>query len=64
MGVKKKTFKRLSNFRAGIEGNVSEFKRAFGASKAMWKRHDGFKAFVWSSVLSYNLIRMTRFSSG
>ena len=63
MGVKKKTFKLLRNFRAGVEGNISEFKRAFGASKATWKGHEGFKAYVWSSVLSYNLIRMVRFSS-
>lgn len=63
MGVKKKSFDVLKNFRAGIEGNISELKRAFGMGKAMWKGHDGFKAYVWSSVLSYNLIRMTRFSS-
>jgi IS5 family transposase len=63
MGVQKKTFDILKNFCAGIEGNISELKRAFGMGKAMWKGHDGFKAYVWSSVLSYNLIRMTRFSS-
>ena len=63
MGVKKKTRNRLRNFRAGVEGNISELKRAFSASKATWKGHDGFKAFVWSSVLSYNLIRLARFSS-
>jgi len=60
MGVKKKTFDALKNFRAGIEGNISELKRAFGAGKALWKKHDGFKAFVWSSVLCYNLVHMTR----
>ena len=64
MGVKIKTFKKLRNFRAGIEGNISELKRAFGASKAQWKGHDGFKAFVWSSVISYNLVRMARQQSG
>jgi len=64
MGVKKKTFDRLRNFRAGIEGNISELKRAFGMSKATWKGHDGFCAYVWSSVLSYNLVRKARFSSG
>jgi IS5 family transposase len=63
MGVKKKTSDLLCNFRAGIEGNISEFKRAFSANKATWKGHDEFKAFVWSSVLSYNLIRVVRFSS-
>jgi IS5 family transposase len=28
MGVKEKTCKTLRNFRAGIEGNISELKRA------------------------------------
>ena len=64
MGVKIKTFKKLRDFRAGVEGNISELKRAFGAGKAKWKGHDGFKAFVWSSVLCYNLVRMARQQSG
>ena len=64
MGVKQKTFDRLKHFRAGIEGNISELKRAFGASKATWKGHDGFKAFVWSAVISYNLTRLSRLQSG
>lgn len=62
MGVKSKTFHALRDFRAGIEGNISEFKRAFGATKAKWKGHDGFKAYVWASALSYNLVRLTRLS--
>lgn len=62
MGVKKKTFDALRDFRAGVEGNISELKRAFGLSKATWKGHGGFMAYVWSSVLSYNLIRRVRFS--
>jgi len=60
MGVKSKTFNALRHFRAGVEGNISELKRAFGAAKAKWKGHDGFKAFVWASALSYNLIRLAR----
>ena len=63
MGVKRKTLKTLRTFRAGIEGNISELKRAFGMSKARWKKHDGFKAFVWSSVLAYNLVRLSRIST-
>jgi len=54
MGVKFKTFQALKHFRAGVEGNISELKRAFGATKARWKGYDGFKVFVWASVLSYN----------
>lgn len=60
MGVKSKTFNALRHFRAGIEGNISELKRAFGATKAKWKGLDGFKAFVWASALSYNLVRLAR----
>jgi len=64
MGLKEKTLTRLRNFRAGIEGNISELKRAFGAAKALWKGEDGFMAFVWSSVISYNLVRWVRLDSG
>ena len=64
MGVTSKTFTQLRNFRAGVEGNISELKRAFGATKANWKGFDGFKAYVWSSVLSYNLMRLARLDSG
>ena len=64
MGVKEKTFVRLRNFRAGVEGNISELKRAFGLSKARWKGLDGFNAFVWASVISYNLVRLSRSDSG
>lgn len=64
MGVKQKTYKQLREFRAGIEGNISELKRVFGMSKATWKGLDGFKAFVWSSVISYNFLRLARAESG
>lgn len=63
MGVKRKTFDALKNFRAGVEGNISEFKRSFGASKAIWKGLEGFNAFVWASTLCYNLIRTVRIST-
>ncbi|MDY6842344.1 MAG: ISNCY family transposase, partial [Pseudomonadota bacterium] len=54
----------LRDFRAGVEGNISELKRAFGATKAKWKGHDGFKAFVWAAALSYNLVRLARLDPG
>lgn len=64
MGIKEKTLKKLRDFRAGIEGNISELKRAFGAGKALWKGEQGFAAFVWASVISYNLAHMVRLDSG
>jgi IS5 family transposase len=63
MDVKKKTFTVWKNFRAGVEGNIFELKRAYGAGNAMWKYMGGYNALVWSSTLCYNLIRMVRFSS-
>lgn len=64
MGIQEKTLKKLKNFRAGIEANISELKRAFGAGKALWKGESGFIAFVWSSVISYNLTHLVRMQSG
>ncbi|TCS33119.1 transposase, partial [Reinekea marinisedimentorum] len=63
MGLQKRTLKKLANFRAGIEGNISELKRSFGCSVARWKHWSGFQAFVWSSILSYNLNRHVRLNS-
>lgn len=64
MGIKEKTLKQLRDFRAGIEGNISELKRAFGAGKALWKGESGFAAFVWACVISYNLAHLVRLHSG
>jgi transposase, IS5 family len=36
MGLKDKTHKKLRDFRAGIEGNIPELKRAIGAGKTLW----------------------------
>lgn len=63
MGVKQKTFDAQRDFRAGVEGNISELKRAYGAGKATWKGREGFNAFVWAATLCYNLVRAVRFSS-
>lgn len=64
MGIQEKTLKKLKNFRAGIEANISELKRAFGAGKALWKGESGFMAFVWAAVISYNLTHLVRMQSG
>ena len=64
MGIKEKTLKKLRAFRAGIEANISELKRSFGAGKATWKGESGFQAFVWASAISYNLTHRVRMDSG
>ena len=48
-------YRKLRNFRAGIEANISCLKRAFGLARCTWRGLDHFKAYVWSSVVAYNL---------
>lgn len=48
-------YKKLKNFRAGIEANISRLKRVFGLTRCTWTAWDGFKQYVWSAVVSYNL---------
>lgn len=48
-------YKKLRNFRAGIEGLISVLKRAFGLSRCTWKDWEGFKQYVWSNIVTFNL---------
>jgi IS5 family transposase len=63
MTSSEKMYKKLCDFRAGIEGNISELKRAYGLKRALWRGLDGFKACVWSAICSYNLVRIARLNS-
>lgn len=53
-------YRKLRNFRAGIEADISCLKRAYGLSRCTWKGLPRFKAYVWSSVLAYNLALLAR----
>jgi IS5 family transposase len=53
-------FRKLRNFRAGIEANISCAKRAFGLARCTWRGLAHFKAYVWSSVVAYNLALFAR----
>jgi IS5 family transposase len=53
-------YKMLRNFRAGIEAGISTLKRAFGLDRCKWSGWGGFKQYVWSSIVSYNLLVMAR----
>ena len=53
-------YKNLRNFRAGIEGNISFLKRAFGLGRCTWKSLPSFKSYVWSSILAFNLLVLAR----
>ena len=53
-------YKKLRNFRAGIEAGISVIKRAFGLDRCTWSGWEGFKRYVLSSIVSYNLLVMAR----
>ena len=53
-------YKRLRNFRAGIEGMISFLKRCFGMTRCTWRGLASFKAYAWSSVVTANLLLMAR----
>jgi IS5 family transposase len=53
-------YKRLRDFRAGIEGNISFLKRIFGLDRCTWKSCASFQSYVWASILSFNLLVFAR----
>ena len=53
-------YRRLRNFRAGIEAGISCLKRAYGAARCTWRGLDHFKAYIWSAVVAHNLVLFAR----
>lgn len=53
-------YRRLRNFRAGIESGISWLKRCFGLSRCNWQGWRSFKSYVWASVVSANLLTLAR----
>ncbi|MCP4749404.1 MAG: transposase [Proteobacteria bacterium] len=53
-------YKRLRDFRAGLEGMISFLKRCFGLNRCNWWGLESFKAYAWSSVVTANLLLMAR----
>jgi IS5 family transposase len=53
-------YKKLRNFRAGIEAGISVLKRAFGLDRCTWTGWEGFTRYVWSNIVSYNLLVLAR----
>ncbi|WP_419622982.1 ISNCY family transposase [Thiolapillus sp.] len=56
-------YRKLRNFRAGIEAGISCLKRAYGLSRCTWKGWAHFEAYVWSSVVAHNLALFGRLKS-
>ena len=53
-------YKQLRDFRAGIEGNISFLKRAFGLSRCRFRGLRSFKSYVLGSVVAANLLVLAR----
>jgi IS5 family transposase len=53
-------YRKLRNFRAGIEAGISCLKRAYGLARCTWRGLAHFKAYVWASAVAYNLALLAR----
>lgn len=53
-------YRKLRNFRAGVEAGISYLKRSYGLGRCSWKGLDHFKAYIWSSVVAHNLAVFSR----
>jgi len=53
-------YRKLRNFRAGVEAGISCLKRAYGLSRCTWKGLAHFKSYVWSAVVAHNLAVFSR----
>lgn len=53
-------YKKLRDFRAGIEATISFLKRIFGLDRCTWRSLPSFKSYVWSSIVTFNLLVIAR----
>jgi transposase, IS5 family len=52
-------FKRMRNWRVGIEARISQLKRSFGLGRTRLRRLPGAQVWVGLGIFAYNLQRMT-----
>jgi transposase, IS5 family len=53
-------YRRLRDFRAGVEGVISFLKRVFGLDCCTWSGLASFKSYVCGSILACNLLLVAR----
>jgi IS5 family transposase len=54
-------FRKLRDFRAGIEAGISFLKRCFGLTRCTWRSLASFAAYVWASIVAANLLTLARY---
>jgi len=53
-------FRRLQNFRAGIEGLISALMRGCGLKRCLWKGLRSFESYVGLGIVTFNLRRIAQ----
>jgi transposase, IS5 family len=59
-----RAFRRMRNWRVGIEARISHLKRGFGLRRTRMRRLPGAKTWVALGIFAYNLQRMTVVTAG
>jgi transposase, IS5 family len=54
-----RAFRRMRNWRVGVEARISHLKRAFGLRRSRLRRLPGARTWVGLGIFAYNLQRMT-----
>jgi transposase, IS5 family len=57
-------YRRLRDFRAGIEGLISFLKRSFGLGRCTWRGRASFGTYVMGSVVAANVLMLARLLPG
>jgi transposase, IS5 family len=60
MTTNERVYRKLRDFRAGIEGIISFLKRVFGLRRCTWRSEASFGSYVGLSIVSANLVMMGR----
>lgn len=60
MTTSRRVYKKLRDFRAGIEGIISFLKRVFGLRRCTWRSLPSFASYVGASIVSANLLILAR----
>jgi len=53
-------YRKLRNFRAGIESDISGLKRAYALARCFWRWLDHYTAYVWPQSAPINLAVFAR----
>ena len=60
MTTSRRVYRKLRDFRAGIEGIISFLKRVFGLGRCTWRSLPSFASYVGASIVSANLLILAR----